>query len=354
MKKIMVAMSGGVDSSVAAYLLKEAGYDVVGGMLKLHGQKDFIDENSGCCTTQDIEDARRVAEKLGIPFHLFDYTADFQRAVMDKFVSSYQTGGTPNPCVDCNQNIKFPLMLKEAEKLGCDGVATGHYARVEKNGNGRFLLKKAADLSKDQSYVLFGLTQEQLSRVLFPLGDLSKERARDIAETVGLVTAHKSDSQDICFVPDGDYSAFIERYTGKEYESGDFIDQNGRVLGRHKGIIRYTIGQRKGLGLALPAPMYVVGKDIEANRVILGSNEDLMTRELEAENVNFIPFDMPDKPVSVKAKVRYKQAEAPAVITQTGENRVHVAFEAPQRAVAKGQAVVFYDGDIVVGGGTII
>lgn len=351
----MVAMSGGVDSSAAAYLLKQQGYEVIGGMLKLHNQKDLVDQDTGCCTTQDIEDARSVAKKLGIPFHLFEYSADFSHAVIDAFINSYRAGGTPNPCVSCNQTIKFPLMLKEACRLGCDGIATGHYARIEQDAlTKRYLLKKAADLSKDQSYVLYGLTQEQLAQILFPLGTLRKEEVRQLAEAAGLITAHKSDSQDICFIPDGDYSKFIETYTGETFPAGLFVSRDGTHLGRHKGIIRYTIGQRKGLGLALPEPMYVIKKDTAANQVILGTNEDLMEAALDAAGVNLIPFDKIDAPIRVRARVRYKQAETEALVTQTGAHQIHVVFDQPQRAIAKGQAVVLYQDDTVVGGGTIL
>lgn len=355
MKKIMVAMSGGIDSSVAAFLLKEAGYDVVGGMLKLHDRKDRLDETTGCCTTQDIEDARQVADKLHIPFHLFDYSADFDQAVIGAFINSYKNGGTPNPCVDCNKNIKFPLMLKEARRLGCDGIATGHYARIEQDAaTGRFLLKKAVDLTKDQSYVLYGLKQVQLARILFPLGGMKKQEVRRIAAEIGLVTAHKSDSQDICFIPDGNYSKFIENYTGESFSAGDFVDEAGNVLGKHRGIICYTIGQRKGLGLALPAPMYVIKKDISLNQVVLGSNEDLLQDALDADQVNLIALELKETPVRVNARVRYKQAETEAFVTRTGEDKIHIQFSRPQRAVAKGQAVVLYRDDVVLGGATIL
>lgn len=353
MKKILIAMSGGVDSSVAAYLLQQAGYEVIGGMLKLHSQKDRIDA-TGCCTTQDVEDAKMVAGKLQIPFHLFDYQADFDHAVIARFIQVYENGGTPNPCVDCNRNIKFPLMLREAERLGCDGIATGHYAQIERDGNtGRYLLKKAADLSKDQSYVLYGLRQEELSRILFPLGGMDKRQVRQIAEEAGFVTAHKSDSQDICFIPDGDYGRFIETYTGQQFQPGAFVNRAGDVLGTHKGLIRYTIGQRKGLGLSLPAPLFVIEKNVAANQVVLGTNEELMRRTLEANEINFIPFSSLAQPLRVQAKVRYKQAAADATVTQIDHSRFHVSFTEPQRAIAKGQAVVLYDGDVVVGGGTI-
>lgn len=354
MKRVMIAMSGGVDSSVAAYLLKQQGYEVLGGMLKLHSQKDLVNSDTGCCTTQDIEDARKVAQKLDIPFYLFDRQADFAASVVHRFIETYKAGGTPNPCVDCNRSIKFPLMLEEAAHLGCDAVATGHYARTEFDpATGRWQLKKAVDLTKDQSYVLYGLQQEQLAHILFPLGAFTKAQARVIAEEAGLVTAHKSDSQDICFVPDGDYGQFIEAYTGEQFPHGDFITQNGVVLGTHKGMIRYTVGQRKGLGLALPEPMYVVEKRVAQNQVVLGRNADLFSAELNAVQVNLIAFDQIKAPIRVGARVRYKQAETMATVTQTGDCQIHVVFDQPQRAAAPGQAIVLYQNDLVVGGGTI-
>lgn len=355
MKKAMIAMSGGVDSSVAALLMQNAGYEVVGGMLKLHGEKDFVDQERGCCTTADIQDAERVAKKLGIPFHLFDYQADFETQVIGRFINCYKTGGTPNPCVDCNKNIKFNFMIEQAEKISCDCVATGHYAIVEKDeSSGRFILRKAMDLSKDQSYVLYSLTQDQLAKIQFPLGSFTKDKAREIAEANGLVTAHKSDSQDICFIPEGNYSKFIEKFTGEKFPKGNFVSTDGKVLGEHQGIIKYTIGQRKGLGLALPAPLYVLSKDIDSNTVVLGTNDEMFSNSLDANDINLITVPFIDGEMRVKAKVRYRHEEQWATVIQTGEDAIHVEFDEPQRAISKGQAVVLYDKDVVVGGGTII
>ena len=341
-KKVMVGMSGGVDSAVSVYLLKEAGYDVTGVTLTLHNDN-----------ASDVCDAKKVAEKIGIPHAAVDFSKNFRETVIADFVECYKKGGTPNPCITCNKHIKFGDMLKLALENGMDYIATGHYACVEKNENGRYLLRKSVDLSKDQTYVLYNLTQEQLSHVLFPLGGMSKDEARRIAEEQGFVNAHKRDSQDICFVPDGDYSSFIEAYTGESFPCGDFVDKDGNRLGEHKGIIRYTIGQRKGLGIALGKPAFVCSKNVENNTVVIGSNEDLFLTELTAHNVNLISCDRIDEPMRVCAKVRYNQKEQPATVVSIGEDKIKVIFDEPQRAISKGQSVVLYDGDIVVGGGII-
>lgn len=352
-KKALIAMSGGVDSSVAAYLMIQAGYDCIGATMRLYSNEDAgLDEESSCCSLKDVEDARSVADRLGIPFYVFNFTTDFKTNVIDRFIKSYEAGETPNPCIDCNRYLKFDRLLRRAKELDCDYVVSGHYAIIEKSGD-RFLLKKAADLSKDQSYVLYPLTQEQLSHTLFPLGRMSKGETRQLAESLGLVNARKRESQDICFVPDGDYAKIIRHHTGRDYPSGQFIDKNGRVLGRHKGIINYTIGQRKGLGLALPEPMYVLKKSLEDNTVTLVKNEELYSRELEARDFNWIAYDKPPERLRIKAKVRYRQPEQWAEAIPTGKDTVHICFDEPQRAIAAGQAVVLYDGDTVVGGGTI-
>ena len=354
MKKAIIAMSGGVDSSVAAYLLQEDGYECIGATMRLFTNEEIgIKNDKSCCSLDDVEDARSVAKRLDMAHYVFNFSDEFEKNVIEKFVRAYETGSTPNPCIDCNRYLKFEKLFQRMKELEFDFVATGHYARIEEK-NGRFLLKKAKDLTKDQSYVLYQMTQEQLSHTLFPLGNLTKEETRKIAEENGFVNAKKHDSQDICFVPDGDYAAFIEHYRKKKYKSGNFVDQNGNVLGRHKGIIRYTIGQRKGLGLSLPAPMYVLRKDIEKNEVVLCENGELFSKELDIEDTNWIAFDMPPKSFSAKVKIRYNQKEEPAKITITGANSAHIEFQAPQRAIAKGQAAVIYDGDIVVGGGTIV
>lgn len=346
-KKVMLGMSGGVDSTVAAYMLKNAGFEVTAVNCCFY-KDDNSDETAA-------EDARAVSERLGIEFSVADMRRAFRDKVIDNFVHTYINGGTPNPCIVCNRRLKFGAMLNKAVEEGFDYIATGHYARIVKDEeSGRYLLKKGLDHSKDQSYVLYCLDQHQLSHTLFPLGEMTKEEARATAENVGLINAKKKDSQDICFIPDGDYAAFIENYLDRTFPDGDFVTVDGRVLGRHKGIIRYTVGQRKGLGLALPAPMYVKEKDVENNRVILSDNDSLFTRELDAVNINLITCERIDEPLRVKARVRYKHVEQWATVTQPEKDRIHVVFDEPQRAVAKGQAVVLYDEDTVVGGGTIV
>ena len=346
MKKVLIAMSGGVDSSAVAYLTKEQGYDCIGATMKLH--------SASCVTERDIQDARFVCESLGIEHITVDFSRDFDKYVISPFISAYENGATPNPCIDCNFHLKFKRLFEYADELGCDYVATGHYAIVEYSEKyKRPVLKKAKDLSKDQSYVLYRISKEALARTMFPLGyTLSKDETRELASRIGLDISKKKDSQDICFVPDGDYARFIEEYTGKKYPCGDFIRVDGKVLGKHKGIIRYTVGQRKGLGLALDRSMYVVGKSLEKNEVYIGDNEDLMKRELYAESVCLSAVDSIDKPLRVKAKIRYKQEEMDA--TAVMENGLlHVIFDEPQRAICSGQSVVLYDGDTVIGGGII-
>ena len=350
----MIAMSGGVDSSVAAYLMQQAGYDCMGVTMKLYENEEAgVPRGHTCCTLDDVEDARRVAYALGMPYYVFNYKDAFREQVMARFAAAYQHGATPNPCLDCNRYLKFGLLETRARALGCDVLATGHYARVEQLPDGRYTLKKAVDTTKDQSYVLAWLTQEQLAHTRFPLGGLHKTEAREIAEAHGFCNAHKHDSQDICFVPDGNYAKFIEQHACKTYPEGDFVDVHGNVLGRHKGIIRYTIGQRKGLGLALKEPMYVMDVDIEKNQVVLGRNEDLFSKRLVADDVNLISIGHIDTPIRVTAKVRYRHTEAPATVNPLPDGKIEVIFNEPQRAITKGQAVVLYDGDIVVGGGTI-
>ena len=346
-------MSGGVDSSVAAFLLQKESCEVIGATMKLYNNEDidFVSEKT-CCSLDDVLDAQSVCARLGIRHYTLNMTDDFKKEVIERFISAYQNGFTPNPCIDCNRYMKFAKMLHKAQELDIDYVATGHYARIEKQGD-RYILKKAVDLSKDLSYVLYSLTQVQLKVTKFPLGNYTKQQVREIAEENGFVNARKHESQDLCFVPDGDYSKFIEYYTGKTYPCGDFVDMNGKRLGEHKGIIRYTIGQRRGLGLALPASMYVVEKDVDNNKVILGFNDDLFKKEVNVKNISFTACDGLDKPERLCAKIRYNQQEQPATVTQTDENHLKIVFDEPQRAITKGQAAVLYDGDTVVGGGTI-
>ncbi|MCR5835888.1 MAG: tRNA 2-thiouridine(34) synthase MnmA [Lachnospiraceae bacterium] len=355
-KKAIIAMSGGVDSSVAAFLMKDKGYNCIGATMKLYDNDDInIEKDKTCCSLSDIDDARNVAYSLGMEYYVFNFTDNFEKEVIDRFINTYMCGGTPNPCIDCNRYIKFEKLMNRMYELGYDYVVTGHYARIEKDENtGRYLLKKGLDESKDQSYVLYNMTQEQLSHTLFPLGEFTKTRIREIAEEKGFVNARKKDSQDICFVPDGDYASFIEKHCNMTFPEGDFVDKEGNVLGKHKGIIRYTVGQRKGLGLSLKSPMYVYDKDIENNRVILSDNESLFKTSLIADNMNWIEVEDITEPIRCKAKIRYKQKEADCVVTAEQDGKVKVTFDEPVRGITKGQAVVLYDGDIVVGGGTII
>ena len=350
----LIAMSGGVDSTGAAYLMKKAGYRCMGATMRLYQNEDL--GQSGfhtCCSAQDVEDAADVAFQLDIPFQVVNYTEEFREKVIGKFIATYEAGGTPNPCIDCNRTMKFDKMLDFAREHGLDYVVTGHYARIEQLPDGRYTLKKAVDTTKDQSYVLAWLTQEQLAHTRFPLGGLHKTEAREIAEAHGFCNAHKHDSQDICFVPDGDYAAAVERLTGTHSEPGRFVDTQGKVLGTHRGIIHYTIGQRRGLGIAAEAPLYVCGIDVLNNEVVLGRNADLFSTELDASGCNWISGDVPQQPLRVTARIRYRQPEQPCTVTATGPDTVHVSFETPQRAITRGQAVVFYDGDTVLGGGTI-
>lgn len=352
-EQMLIAMSGGVDSSVAAYLMKEQGYRCVGATMQLYrNRQDDSGTEKSCGSLFDAEDARAVADRLSMPFYLLDFSEDFRREVIDRFVRTYEQGGTPNPCIACNRYLKFGALLKEAERLSCHAVVTGHYARIAFE-NGRWLLKKALDPAKDQSYVLYSLTQYQLAHTRLPLGELSKERVREIAREQGFLNAHKHDSQDICFVPDGDYAAAIRRFSRKDYPAGAFVDAEGKVLGTHKGIIHYTVGQRKGLGLALSEPHYVCRKDVKSNTVVLGKNSDLFSRTLDAEDINWILWETPPASFRAKARIRYQQAEQWATVYPIGSNRFHLEFDEPQRAIAAGQSVVLYDGDTVVGGGII-
>lgn len=353
-EKVLVAMSGGVDSSVAAYLLQQQGYACIGVTMRLYENETAgIPRGHTCCSLDDVEDARAVAYDLGMPYYVLNFTEEFDEKVIRKFVQVYQNGGTPNPCIDCNRYLKFDHLLNRARELGCDYIATGHYVQRWQDENGRWGLRKNDDPGKDQSYVLYSLTQDQLAHTLFPLGGMHKDAVRAIAEEQGLCNARKHDSQDICFVPDGDYVSFLRQYGGVEPVPGDFLDSEGRVLGRHRGMECYTIGQRKGLGVSANAPQYVLGKDPDRNAVILGEDNRLYTRELTAERVNWLSVPEPDRPLSVTAKTRYSQREAAATVEPLPGGCIRMVFTEPQRAVTPGQAVVFYDGDLVLGGGTI-
>ncbi len=352
-KKALIAMSGGVDSSVAAHLMAQAGFHCIGATMRLFDTAPDEPE-SKCCALEDVEDARSVAHRLGIPFYVFNFKDRFREMVMDKFVRCYECGLTPNPCVDCNRYLKFQELLERARLLDCDCIATGHYAAIRFcEETGRYLLYKAADKAKDQSYFLYSLNQAQLAHTQFPLGELTKEQVRAIAQAQGFLNARKRDSQDICFVPEGDYFAFLRAYTGKEYPEGDFLDLAGNVVGRHHGAAGYTRGQRKGLGLAMGEPVYVCSKDMAQNTVTVGSNEALFSRSLLANDWNFFPFDSLKEPLRVLAKARSRMVEQPATVYPEDNGIVRVVFDEPQRALTTGQAVVLYDGDQVIGGGTI-
>ena len=366
--KLAVAMSGGVDSSAAAAILKEQGHYLIGFTMQLWNQRRGIsvDENgdplpSRCCSLDDVYDARRVAEELGFPFYVLNLEREFERDVVQPFVTSYLSGETPIPCVSCNSRLKFASLDQLAANLGCDKVATGHYARVEYDeASNRYRLFRASNLDKDQSYFLWELTQDQLSRAMFPLGEMSKPEVREVAREHSLAVAEKSESQEICFVPDGDYAGFIDRYLEAEQASerlpgaGEIVDARGAVVGQHAGIHRYTIGQRRGIGIAAAQPLYVTNIDAARNRIVVGEQDDLLTKEFTAAGVNWVAFDQPGDSVRAEVRVRYRHQPAEATITPIENNRVRVYFDEPQRALTPGQATVFYRGDEVVGGGWIV
>jgi len=354
-KSVLVGMSGGVDSAAAAVLLQEAGYAVSGCTLRLYDNGDLgRSPERGCCSLEDVEDARLTAHRLGMDFFVFNFKDLFRRQVMDDFVSGYRCGRTPNPCIQCNRHVKFDALLRRADELELDYIATGHYARVDfDEGTGRWRLLRGRDRRKDQSYVLYPLTQRHLSRLLLPAGDYEKADVRALAGARGLVSARKPDSQDICFVPDGDYPAFLQRYGGMELVPGDFVDTGGRVLGRHRGLACYTTGQRRGLGVSADRPLYVLRKDAASNTVVLGDEAELYSRTVWAEGFNWVSLPPQEGPVAVTVKTRYSQAECPAVLYPEADGAVRAVLERPQRAVTAGQSLVVYQGEAVVGGGTI-
>lgn len=356
MQKVVIGMSGGVDSSVAAFLLKQQGYDVVGVTMQIwQDEADYVqEENGGCCGLSAVDDARRVANQLEIPYYVMNFKDSFKHNVIDYFIKDYLTGKTPNPCIACNRYVKWESLLKRSLDIGADFIATGHYARIVQLDNGRYALKKSATAAKDQTYALYNLTQHQLAHTLMPVGEYTKDEIREMAKGINLRVANKPDSQEICFIPDNNYAGFIEEATGQKPVPGNFVDMDGNVIGKHKGIIHYTIGQRKGLNLSLGKPAFVVEIRTETNEVVIGDNQNVFFDTLYADKLNFMSIADLDSEMKVVAKIRYSHQGSPCTIEKVDEDIVKVVFDEPVRAITPGQAVVFYEGDIVVGGGTII
>ena len=354
--KVVVGMSGGVDSSVAAWLLKEQGYDVIGVTMQIWQDEDNVvqEENGGCCGLSAVDDARRVAASIGIPYYVMNFKDEFKKTVIDYFTEEYLNGRTPNPCIACNRYVKWEALLQRSLSIGADYIATGHYARIDKLPNGRYAIRRSATLAKDQTYALYNLTQEQLAHTLMPVGEYSKDRIREMADEIGLMVAHKPDSQDICFVPDGDYASFIEETTDHPLPEGNFVSPDGKILGRHKGIIHYTVGQRKGLGLALGYPAFVLEIRPETNEVVIGTYDESLTHTVRADHLNFMSVEDLTEPMRVFAKIRYNHKGAWCTVEKTGEDEITCTFDEPIRAATPGQAVVLYDGEYVLGGGTIL